>query len=219
MWTYDVATGKFGFLHGGPDRYSAGDLYVESKKQVMSIGEKKQWWYDLAGNKVATGPRNGDVPPGPANTYGSCYDAKRDRVYIFGSANFNEKAPVSAAEHLWYYDVAGDKWVKPAPKDAPSIQIDNGRFMMEYDSVNDRVMVFYIIHTTKDPSARNIHVYDPEKNVFEAPIPVTEKELPKGFGHSFYCPELNAFFIHQAHADNALGNTYVWRYKRAAEKK
>ena len=85
--------------------------------------------------------------------------------------------------------------------------------MMEYDTVNDRFILFNITHKVPD-NERRIHVYDPDANEFAKPIPVTPQELPTGFCHSFFCPELNAFFIHRAGGDNQPGNTWAYRYQR-----
>jgi hypothetical protein len=234
LWLYHVATGKFDFVPLGkvtdrnkpstfPTRYEASACYVDSKRQIMRPGASKEWWLDVATGKLASGEKNGDGPP-PANTYGTCYDPGRDRVYVFGSDKFNEEAPVPVGEHFWYYDVKANKWVKPSPKNAPNVQIENGRFMMEYDTVNDSVVILYMMHDLHDPAGRNIYVYDPKTNQFENPIKLTEKVLPEGKGnsmryaHSFYCPELNAFFVHRG-PKNAEGHTWVWRYRRAPEKK
>jgi hypothetical protein len=108
---------------------------------------------------------------------------------------------------------------KPNPQHSPQIQIENGRFMMDYDSVNDKVVIFYVIHNIRDPKGRTIHVYDPATNTFEKPIPVTEKELPPGLGHAFFNAELNAFFVHVGSGDNRQANPYVWRYRRDGKAK
>jgi hypothetical protein len=226
MWLYDVATGKFAYqpYAGLPYKGSGFNFfqYVASTGLVMDcdvMGAKGQeWWLDVKAGTVKKMKAGGDRPAS-GSAYGSCYDSKRDRVYVFGAAQYGPtKEQWVPEDHFFYYDVKAGNWVKPKARNSPSAgSFGWGRWMMEYDSVNDRILVMYIIHSVAKED-RAIHVYNPESNAFEQSIPVTDKELPTGFGHSFFCPELNAFFIHSARGDNQTGNTWVWRYKRVPEK-
>ncbi len=237
LWMYDVASGKTEWFRKDKEHLNApskGDSlgwiqYVDSQKKLFMSTDKRwgiapprtslEWWYDMGAMKVDSAPRKGDIPLGFGST---CYDPKRDRVYAYVISSYNPSPdkPFVPEEHFYYYDVKTGAWVNPKAKNSPNIPgLTNGRWMMEYDSVNDRVMIMYIIHQGVAQEDRNIHVYNAETNEFEKPIPVTDKELPMGFGHSFFCPELNAYFIHSSPADNRAGNTWVWRYKRAPEKK
>lgn len=232
LWMYDVASGKTEWFKKDKDHLNApskGDSlgwiqYVDSSRKLLMSTDKRwgiipprtsfEWWYDMGAMKVDSTPRKGDIPFGFG---GTCYDPKRDRVYayVISELNWPTNKPFVPEDHFYYYDVKAGAWVNPRAKNTPVIpSLSNGRFMVEYDTVNDRFVLLNIIHGMPDAD-RRIHVYDPEKNEFEAPIPVTDKELPKGFGHSFFCPELNAYFIHRAGGDNQAGNTWVWRYKRA----
>ncbi|MBL8026779.1 MAG: T9SS type A sorting domain-containing protein [Fibrobacteres bacterium] len=215
MWTYDVATGKFDFLYQGtaaPDRYSATDLYVDSKKMIMRPGATKEWWYDMATGSITSKALKGTAPQA-ANTYGACYDPKRNCVYVFGSPILNQTAAEPAANNFYLFDVATETWSKPMPENSPMIRIDNGRFMMEYDSVSDRCLIMYIKQQPISQGQRFIHAYDPNTNSFETALPVSAQQLPEGFAHSFFCPDLDAYFIFCAYGDNYKGDHYVYRYK------
>jgi len=236
LWMYDVASGKTEWFKKDKDHLNApskGDSlgwiqYVDSNRKLLMSTDKRwgivpprtslEWWYDMGAMKVESAPRKGDIPLGFG---GTCYDPKRDRVYAYVTSTYNPPPdkPFVPEEHFYYFDVKTGAWVNPKARNSPNIpSLTNGRWMMEYDTVNDKALVLYVNMTTVN---RFIHVYDPETNEFEKPIPVSDKDLPTGNGpcHSFFCPELNAFFIHGAAGDNRAGNTYVWRYKRAPEKK
>lgn len=182
--------------------------YVPSTGTVMDCDLKGQeWWIDLKSGTIKKSKAGGDRPVS-GSAYGSCYDSKRDRVYVFGSGEYNlDKDKWVPEDHFFYYDVKAGNWVKPKAKNSPALASFRwGRFMIEYDSVNDRVLVMYIIHRM-EKEERNIYVYNPDTNEFEKPIPVAEEQLPAGVGHSFFCPELNVYFIHQASGDNRPGHT------------
>jgi hypothetical protein len=223
LWMYDVASGKFEWF-GKTDAPGKGRClgyvqYVDSKKMHLVSGlDGKEWWYDVAGGKISATPRKGEGPP-PFPAYGSCYDPKRDRVYVYGSSKYNWPAdePIQPDNHFFYYDVKAGEWVKPRAKNTPSIPVAWGRFMMEYDTVNDRFLLLYANHKLPEKE-RFIHVYDPDANEFAKPIPVSPEDLPVGLCHSFYCPELNAFIIHSAPGDNYPGNMWAYRYKKAPRK-
>ncbi|HOX05616.1 MAG TPA: hypothetical protein PK280_04365 [Planctomycetota bacterium] len=222
IWLYDVATGKFEYqaYAGLPYKGTCFNFlqYVPSTGAVLDCDLKGQdWWLDLKAGTVKKVKAGGDRPAA-GSAYGSCYDSKRDRVYVWGAADYGiAKDKWVPEDHFFYYDVKAGNWVKPKAKNSPALgNFGWGRWMMEYDSVNDRVMVMYIIHGLAKED-RKIHVYNADANEFEPPIPVTDEQLPTGFGHSFFCPELNAYFIHRAGGDNQTGNTWVWRYKRAPE--
>lgn len=229
LWMYDVASGKTEWFDKKDRKDAPGKgtclnyiQYVDSKKQIMisAVRGNQDWWFDVAKHDVHATPWKGEAPPAfPA--FGSCYDPKRDRVYVYGSSEYNWPAtkPFVPEDHFFYYDVKAEKWVKPRAKNSPSIPgLSWGRFMMEYDTVNDRFILFNITHKMPD-NERCIHVYDPEANEFAKPIPVTPQQLPTGLSHSFFCPELNAFFIHRAAGDNQVGQTWVYRHQRALERK
>lgn len=226
LWMYDVASGKTEWFDK-KDKNAPGKgaclnyiQYVDSKKRIMISANRgnQDWWFDVAKHEVNATPWQGEPPPAfPA--FGSCYDPKRDRVYLYGSSEYNWPAakPFVPEDHFFYYDVKAEKWVKPRARNSPIIpNLSWGRFMMEYDTVNDKFILFNIIHKMPD-NERCIHVYDPDSNEFAKPILVTPQELPPGFCHSFYCPELNAFVIHWAGGDNRPGNTWAYRYRRAGE--
>jgi hypothetical protein len=223
MWLYDLATGRFEHQPYAGLPYKGRSLnflqYVPSTGKVMDCDLKgREWWLDLKSGTVKK-VKSGGERPASGSAYGACYDGKRDRVYVFGAAKYGiPRDKFVPEDHFFYYEVKNGTWVKPKAKGSPRMNFGWGRFMMQYDSVNDRVMVLYIIHKLHQED-RAIHVYDADKNEFEKPIPVTAKDLPSGFGHGFFCPELNACFIHLAPGDNRPGNTWVWRYKRAPGKK
>jgi hypothetical protein len=223
LWMYDVASGKFERFAHAPVPYKTRNFnfyqYVPSTRTIMNCGLRGQeWWMDLKAGTVKKTKASGDRPA-KGSAYGACYDSKRDRVYVFGAAGYGiRKEKFVPEDHFYYYDVKTKTWVKPKAKNSPTMNYAWGRFMMEYDSVNDRVLVMYITHRMAKED-RAIHVYDPATNKFAAPIPVTEEQLPTGYCHSFFCPELNAFVIHRSRGDNRPGNTWVWRYKRASKKK
>jgi hypothetical protein len=224
IWLYDLATGRFEHQRyvGLPYKDSSLNFYqyVPSTGTVMD-GDARgmDWWLDLKTGTAKKAKAAGDRPPN-GSAYGSCYDSKRDRIYVWGAAKYGVKKDDWVPEdHFFYYDVKEGLWVKPKAKNSPAISnFIWGRWMMEYDSIQDRVMVMYITHQMP-PEDRAIHVYDPEVNEFRRPIPVTAEKLPTGYYHSFFCPELNAYFLHGAGGDNAVGNTWVWRYQRASETK
>jgi hypothetical protein len=89
----------------------------------------------------------------------------------------------------------------------------------QYDSANDVALIFSF---GKQPpfGGRSVVAYSPEKNELTL---ATKKIADGNVGwpmHScFYDPELNAHFMFCAGDSAPGGKMYVYRYKRAAEKK
>jgi hypothetical protein len=196
--------------------------YVDSRKMHFWPGDKADYWLDLAAMKMTVRPVAQGEPRIPRETgqHNGCYDPKRDRVYV-GGGNYGGALQVSKdiaapTDNFFYYDVKADRWVKPDPKGKFPIFWGVGESFVSYDTVHDKLVIMQFNHHIKKED-RLIYVYDPDKNEFADPIAPTD--LPGNVGHGFFCPELNVFVIQIAGGDNRVADTWVWRYKRAPEKK
>jgi hypothetical protein len=239
FWIYDAAADRFQPVSksqlGAPNAQEVHRLggrqviqYVDSKKMHFWSGDKADYWLDLAEMKMTVRPIakgeprlqfNGNSSTGSGGGgCNACYDPKRDRVYMGGTTRVDRAHLASPGDNFLYYDVKADKWVKPDPKGKFPLTWDIAEAFVYYDTIQDRLVIIGANQHWTKKEDRFVYVYDPDKNEFAEPIPVSP-DFPLGLGHSFFCPDLNAFFIQAAGGDNRVADTWVYRYKRAPEKK
>jgi hypothetical protein len=219
-WIYDVQSGRWDLrkVEGPSPARGATTLgmvivYVPARKKAFfwdgSVAEA--WLYDPQDNTWSNLKFKGPGPAGIDKV--ACLDPRRERIYMGGPKN------------LWCYDLKANAFIDLDPKGKPPQTVDDyiygpfstSRAVMNYDSANDVLVVFY--HGNVGPKdagvkGRGIFVYDPAANVWgEAPGEVP-RELCK-CPSSFYDPELNAHFIHCAGDSADDGIMLAYRYKRA----
>jgi hypothetical protein len=137
---------------------------------------------------------------------------------------------VSKGPHaFWCYDLKTNTWIDLQPKGKPCLGCNRygpNHAIMNYDSANDVVILIFHRWQMNPPDgdvqpgrdSRGVYVYDPAANTW------TEKPLamPKEIGacpSGFYDPDLNAHFVHVASDSGDDGIMWVYRYKKAGEKK
>ena len=229
FWVYDAGEDRFQPISktqlGVPNAQEVNRLggrqviqYVDSKKMHFWSGDKADYWLDLATMKMTVRPIAKGEPRLPTAGGGgactACYDPKRDRVYMGGSYRIG-KATLPGDNFL-YYDVKAGVWVKPNPKGRFPLTWSMADSFVYYDTVQDRLVIIGANQTWKKKEDRFIYVYDPDKNEFAEPIPVST-DIPLGLGHGFFCPELNVHLLNIA-GDNRVGDWWAYRYKRAPGK-
>src|SRR5262249_35843890 len=111
-WLFDPARGKWDRRRTGTPapRSSYGDtlLYIPSKKQAFFAHRSRAArFYDPTAHRWQQ-----ETPEGPPPPFGiaapSCYDPRRERVYLGGGSS-----PVAPAEThaFWVYDLKANRWV------------------------------------------------------------------------------------------------------------
>jgi hypothetical protein len=219
-WSFEPATGRWDRRRTGteapPSSYGDTLLYIPSKKQACFAHRSKEvWFYDVKNNKWERQEPDGPPPPFGIDAT-SCYDPKRERIYIGGGAY-----PVAPDEShaFWIYDLKADRWVDPKPKGKPcrgSNHYSTLNALMVYDAANDKVLlVAHSYHYTK-PERLGVYVYDPVTNAWDPePLTLPEKLRNEQVKNGFYDPQLNAVFLHIAGDSRDDGIIWVYRYKRA----
>jgi hypothetical protein len=207
-WYFDTHSGVWGrqptrepYLNNAG--YTDLCVYVPTRRQTFyhAFGSSRHhsYFYDTATNQwseVKTnwtegGPVPADRQPLDGGNVTACYDSKRDRIYAGYGRGFA------------YFDVKTSTWVLPKPRGDYDLQTTHDA-AMNYDSVNDRVVVITLGKVGK------VQVYDPNDNVFRT----TPKPVPKEVRqmNGFYDPVLNVYFIHAAN-DNNEGTVWAYRYR------
>jgi hypothetical protein len=219
-WFYEPATGRWNRLRTGTQapHSSYGDtlIYVAGRKKAFFAHRSRDvWLYATGTNKWRRVSPEGPQPPFAIDAT-SCYDSRRDRVYIGGGSY-----PVAPKEThaFWIFDLKSERWIDPRPQGAPcqgSNSYPTKNAVMAYDSVNDVVLL--VFHSFHDDKAERlgVYVYDPQANSWdEHALPVPDK---LGRNHQakngFYDPVLNAVFIHSAGDSRDSGVIWAYRYKR-----
>jgi hypothetical protein len=221
---YDTTTGELerpGFAGNRPlSRGGVGIIcYVPTKKLLWiylgNLGEQPAMYYDSRARKIIAIKAKGPKTPMGMDVCG-CYDSKRDRIYLGG----DRKGAPSIAGQVFTFDVAAETWSatdRPAKEDPAVGFPSNAGGMVAYDAAADRVVS--IKHHIGD-GTDIVSTYDPETGRWESPgKPPAAFVSDRGSIHGFYSPEVNAYFVYLAGDGHDRGTMWVYRYKRAANKK
>src|SRR5262245_21201795 len=119
-WSYDPASGKWDHRRTGTvaPKSSYGDtlIYLPCQKRAFFAQRSQEiWFYDSAANKWSKPKVDGPPPPFGIDAT-SCYDSKRERIYIGGGGY--PVAPDSG-HAFWVYDLKTNRWIDPQPKGKP----------------------------------------------------------------------------------------------------
>jgi hypothetical protein len=216
---YDTATGRFECFavenapRGQP--YGANLLvYVTSKKQFFYGGSDGVWFLDHEKRKWTDAKPKGTPPSGIDRC--AAYDAKRDRIYHHG------KGSKDNPDGFLVYDVKANAWSQPKPKGTGPAYSSSYESIFNFDAAADRLVVIRLYQTKDEPGLRpGVYVYDPETNAWADPLPLPA-DVVKGIkngNYGFHDPELNAYYCHFASDSTDDGSMWVYRYKKAADKK
>lgn len=216
-WIYNTTAGHWERYKSvnppGPGGFGATFIYVPTVDKAFCYKNKGApiCWYDPKTRDWSPIEKRGELPPWNIDP-NSCYDAKRDRIYLGGGIY-----PVIAASEsaLWMFDVASESFARLAPKGAPaSPNYSTNRAIMNYDSVNDTVVLIH--HRVREGETAGVYIYHPARNEWEM-ARAFEPAAPGALCWTgFYDPETNAHYLHGAGDSRDNGTMWVYRYKRAA---
>jgi hypothetical protein len=221
-WFFETAAGKWNRLRTGTPapESSFGDTlsYLPLRRQAFFLHRNSDaWFYDIPANRWKPVEVRGPKPPFGIDAT-SCYDSRRERLYIGGGSY-----PVAPAgsNAFWIFDLKTNTWIDPKPTGAPckgSTSYPTKNALMLYDTANDVVLL--VAHSFFD-SRRDrlgIYVYDPRTNSWATEaLPIPERlggnNKPK---NGFYDPVSNGVILHTAGDSQDDGSIWFYRYKRAA---
>jgi hypothetical protein len=224
---YNIATDKFEILktQGSFPISGNGDIfkYVPSLKKAVFIqtSNKVAWLYDPQANTWQNLSPKGPPPPFGMDA-SACVDTKRERIYFTGG--YFPVAP-AGTNAFWCYDIKTNSWLDLQPKGKPCqgcTRDGQNNAVMNYDSVNDRVLLFFHLGPYAEPDgpahpgqeALGLYVYDPTANAWDEKALPLPKELTTRCPSAFYDPDLNAHFFHCATDSEDDGVMSFYRYKK-----
>jgi hypothetical protein len=223
-WIYNALEGRWERYRTENRAADAGFgatlVYVPSVRKVFGYrrNSRPMAWYDPDAREWIHIKPKGNRPPWDMDA-NSCYDSKRDRIYLGGGiypARGREIKPGESA--LWVFDVKTETFSRLEPEVNPTpTSYATNRAMMFYDSVNDAVLLFH--HRVKGEEAPGVYAYHPGRNEWEivAKRPAFLKRRGNPTWTGFYDPKLNVFLLHTADDGRDNGVMWAYRYKRAAE--
>ena len=220
-WIYDTLAGHWTRLkteRASPERgHGAHLFYLPTLKQYF-FRFKETHLYDPAANTWTQVETSGPQPPQPIDS-ASCYDSKRDRIYI-AMGSYPHNASTALPNRVWAYDVKTSTYqdlqatgaLPPRPKPVAGTNTSQ----MTYDVKNDVVLYFaYGADLNGSSATTGIYAYDADTNEWT----LATTSYPEGWGadwrnlaHIFYDPQLNVHFLYNA-ADSGDGVMYAYRYK------
>jgi hypothetical protein len=208
---FNTVTGKFERPVGKKPARGGGargevTFYLPTKKAI--------WTYASDTGMEIGNPATGEwtvtkkpVGAPPGSDFGACYDTKRHRIYVSSGAY---RGPMGKDEgFVNVYDVATNTWSNsPNKENAVELPASNVG-VLNYDSVNDRVVVFR--------AGDAVSAYDPETGNWTPKVPLPAEQPKNRCWHGFYSPEANAHFIWIAGDGREDGVMWVYRLKKAAK--
>ncbi len=223
-WMYDTVAGhwKRRKTEMNTPKFGHGThlVYVSAIKQIFCLGKGGAYMYDPAENTWRALKPKGPRPPQPMDA-ASCYDAKRNRVYV-AMGSYPKKPKTEPVDNrVFAYDVASNTWIDlkakgdlpPRPRPVSGCGITK----MHYDSANDAVVFFAFGPDPNDSTARRgIYAYSADDNEWTWVSKTFVENWPKGGTHCFYDSGLNAHFVYKARDSVGKGSMFVYRYKNAA---
>jgi hypothetical protein len=209
---YNAVTGKF-------ERYAfsqkmAGGVtdqvvyYLPGRKSLWLFQSRNQqtWLGDFEARKWTAAAAKGPTPTGI--DFGSCYDSKRERIYICGGSY---RGPYGKDEgRIYVYDGKANAWSNLPDKGTIPSAFASNYACVHYDSVNDRV-----VDMVYSNEKRGVFVFDPATGAWggePSPLPASLKDF-RQCGHGFYSPEVNAHFFYFAGDSDDNGTMWAYRYK------
>ena len=218
-WTFDPSTGKFNRQRtgGAAPRSGFGDVltYLPKQREFFYAHRSKDvWFYNPQKNQWRQAKPKGPPPPFGIDCT-SCYDPKRERIYLGGGSYPTTPKGQNA---FWIYDVKKNRWIDPKPKGAPcrgSTSFNTNNALMLYDTANDVVLLLYHSFNYSKKDLLGVYVYNPATNSW------SDKALPiaKKLGNSrkakngFYDPTLNVVILHAAGDSRDDSVIWAFRYK------
>jgi hypothetical protein len=210
-WFFETGTGKWNRLVTAMERPASGFgdslLYLSGERRAFFRHGQELWFYATETNAWTR-----VEPSGPALPFGidatSCYDPKRNRIYIGGGSYPVTPTGVNAFR---IFDLKTNAWIDPEPKGAPcggSNSYATNIAAMAYDTVADVVIVFRF--GGDDARERGIFNYDPATNTWSK-----SGEFPAPWGqctNTFHDPELHVYFFHVASDSDDDGVIWVYRH-------
>ena len=214
-WFWESETGKWNRLVTATKSPNSGfgDSFhsLPGEKRAWFRHGEEVWFYNTAANAWTQAK-----PTGPPLPFGidatSCYDPKRERIYIGGGSYPVTPAGTNAFRS---YDLKTNAWLDPQPTGTPcggSNSYPTHSAAMIYDPTNDLVLLFRYGGKAEE---RGIFIYDPTANAWTQ----AAARIPEAWGNknanAFYDPVLNAHFFNVGgdSADNAT--VWVYRHPRA----
>lgn len=219
-WFFETATGRWNRVRTGgtpkpPSGFGDTFIYIPGQnKAFFAYRSSDVWFYDTQNDRWRKPEVEGPPPPFGIDAV-SCYDAKRERIYIGGGSY-----PVAPAEThaFWIYDLKANRWIDPKPKGAPaqgSNSFPTKNAVMIHEPKSDKVLL--VFHSSFDdrPERVGIYVYDPEANAWQEeklaiPGKLGGNRQPK---NGFYDAELGVLFVHTAGDSEDNSEMWVYRYR------
>lgn len=224
-WIYDTLSGHWRRFKTAQTTPQTGHgmhlVYLPPLKKTLLLSGGGAHLYDRATN-AWTKLDPGGLPPPQSIDAASCYDSKRNRVYIamgsYGSVEARQSTELP--NQVWAYDVETNTYLdlqatgtlppRPVPVGGTNVS------QMTYDSQNDVVLYFAFGRDLNGSlENRGIYAYDADKNewtVATRSYPASWGKNWRSTGHMFYDAHLNAHFLYNAQ-DSGEGVMFVYRYK------
>jgi len=215
-WLYDAKAGHFDRFKtkskSPPSGFGDVLIYIPSLKKSFFWHRDGVWFYDAATNDWtdAKPEVKGKFPPFGIDPT-AALDTKRNLIYIGGGSY-----PVVPADQnaLSIFDLNTNSWRDPKPKNIPGSNSYNTNIsVMEYDTANDKLLLFRHSGGDENKHPRGIFIYDPEKNEWTTdPLPLSPWRGQ--CKNAFYAPDLNVYIFYSAGDSADDGSIWAYRYRR-----
>jgi len=151
-WTFETETWKRAGTTG-PQLHGIHLAYDSKADRLLTFGGDHiftdgtffddTWVYDPGA--AAWTKRHPTLSPSARSYYAMAYDAKADRMVLFGGENVNRGEFFA---DTWTYSFGANRWTEMRPKESPPARDYS---VMAYDSVRDRMLLFGGVDSSETP--------------------------------------------------------------------
>ena len=211
-WTFETGTWKQ-IGTGGPQLHGIHLAYDSKADRLLTFGGDHiftdgtffddTWVYDPGASRWT---KRHPAPSPPARSYyATAYDARADRLILYGGENVNHGDYFA---DTWAYSFGTNRWTQMRPKESPPARDYS---VMAYDSVRDRILLFGGADSTETPFD-DLWAYDLDRDTWSQLKPTGPKPTARAWHAMAFDKEAGVLVLFGGGRSRDAYTNEVWTF-------